>query len=227
MDEITSSPASNESRPAYPAPRRDGSTRGAALWATLVAVPITLVVAGFTFAKLAPPESAATPSPSATAVRPQSTAPVEMPAPALAERPATVCLALVSQLPSSVRDLQQRPVTAGAEQNAAYGDPALTVSCGGVPQPELCPSPAPGKPADQPADGCIPQTGDVWRVNGVCWYPVEDADGAVLTAVDREVPVRVRLPRAYEQPLQWVAPISDAIVATVPSAKTAPAGCSA
>jgi GNAT superfamily N-acetyltransferase len=37
----------------------------------------------------------------------------------------------VSQLPATVRDLTQRPVTAGAEQNAAYGDPALTVACGG------------------------------------------------------------------------------------------------
>ena len=227
MDQITSSPASDESRPAEPAPRRDRSTRSAALWATLVAAPITLVVAGFTFAKLAPQEPAATPSPSATVLRPQSTAPVEMPAPALAERPATVCLALVSQLPASVRDLRQRPVTAGAEQNAAYGDPALTVSCGGIPPLEMCPPPAPGASTDQPADGCIPATGDVWRVNGVCWYGVEKAGAAMLTAVDREVPVQVRLPKAYEQPLQWVAQISDAVVASVPSAETVPAGCSA
>ncbi|MEU8260634.1 DUF3515 family protein [Micromonospora sp. NPDC048999] len=223
---MTSSPASDESRPAESAPRRDRSTRSAALWATLIAAPITLVVAGFTFAKLAPPAPAATPSPSATVVRPQSTAPVEMPAPVLAQRPATVCLALVSQLPASVRDLQQRPVTAGAEQNAAYGDPALTVSCGGMPQLELCPSSAPGASTDQPADGCIPATGDVWRVNGVCWYPVQEDDAAVLTAVDREVPVRVKVPKAYDPPLQWVAQISDAIVASVPSAETAPAGCS-
>ncbi|MFU8850326.1 DUF3515 family protein [Micromonospora sp. SL1-18] len=225
MDEITSSPAPDESRPAEPAPRRDPTTRRAALWATLVALPVTVAVAGFTFAKLSPAEPDGTPSASATVVRPQSTTPVELPAPALAERPATVCRALVSQLPASVHDLRQRPVTAGAEQNVAYGDPALTVSCGGTPQLELCPSAAPGASTDQPADGCIPATGDVWRVNGVCWYTVEKADGAVLTAVDREVPVRVRLPKAYEQPLQWVAPISNAIVQSVPSAKTAPSGC--
>ncbi|MFD2768463.1 DUF3515 family protein [Micromonospora eburnea] len=219
MDEITSSPAPDET------PRRDRSTRSAALWATLVAVPVTAAVAGFTFAKFSPDEPAATPSASPTAVRPQSTAPVEMPAPALAERPATVCRALMSQLPASVRDLNQRPVTAGAEQNAAYGDPALTVACGGIPPLKVCPAPA-ATSTDQPTDGCLPATGDVWRVNGVCWHPVEEADGAVLTTVDREVPVRVRLPKAYEQPLQWVAPISDTIVATVPSAKTAPSGCS-
>ncbi|MET7970038.1 DUF3515 family protein [Micromonospora sp. NPDC005305] len=204
MEEITSSPAVDESRPA----RRDRSTRGAALWATLVAVPVTLAVAGFTFAKLAPDSPAAAPSPSASAARPQSTTPVELPAPALAERPATVCRALVSQLPATVRDLAQRPVTAGAEQNAAYGDPALTVACGGTP------------PIVQPTD-------EVWSVNKVCWHAVQEADAAVLTTVDRETPVRVRVPKQYEQPLQWVTPIADAIVASVPAAKTAPSGCSA
>ncbi|MFE9956999.1 DUF3515 family protein [Micromonospora sp. NPDC005299] len=204
MEEITSSPATDESRPA----RRDRSTRSAALWATLVAVPVTLAVAGFTFAKLAPDSPAAAPSPSATAARPQSTTPVELPAPALAERPATVCRALVSQLPATVRDLAQRPVTAGAEQNAAYGDPALTVACGGTP------------PLVQPTD-------EVWSVNKVCWHAVQEADATVLTTVDRETPVRVRVPKQYEQPLQWVTPVSDAVVASVPAAKTAPSGCSA
>ncbi|MEU0150768.1 DUF3515 family protein [Micromonospora fulviviridis] len=204
MEEVTSSPASGESRPA----RRDRSNRSAALWATLVAVPVTLAVAGFTFAKLAPDTPAAAPSPSASAVRPQSTTPVELPAPALAERPATVCRALVSQLPATVRDLAQRPVTAGAEQNAAYGDPALTVACGGTP------------PVVQPTD-------EVWSVNKVCWHAVQEADATVLTTVDRETPVRVRVPKQYEQPLQWITPISDAVVASVPAAKTAPSGCSA
>lgn len=204
MEEITSSPAVDESRPA----RRDRSTRSAALWATLIAVPVTLAVAGFTFAKLAPDSPAAAPSPSASSARPQSTIPVELPAPALAERPATVCRALVSQLPATVRDLAQRPVTAGAEQNAAYGDPALTVACGGTP------------PIVQPTD-------EVWSVNKVCWHAVQEADAAVLTTVDRETPVRVRVPKQYEQPLQWVTPISDAIVASVPAAKTSPSGCSA
>ncbi|MGY0007408.1 DUF3515 family protein [Micromonospora sp. I033] len=204
MEQITSSPAPDESRPAP----RDRSTRGAALWATLIAVPVTLAVAGFTFAKLAPDAPAAAPSPSASAVRPQSTTPVELPAPALAERPATVCRALVSQLPATVRDLAQRPVTAGAEQNAAYGDPALTVACGGTP------------PLVQPTD-------EVWSVNKVCWHAVQEADATVLTTVDRETPVRVRVPKQYEQPLQWVTPISDAVVASVPAAKTAPSGCSA
>ena len=206
MDEITSSPAPEKSRRADEAPRGDRTTRRAALVATLIALPVTVAVAGFTFAKLSPDEPAAAPSASATAARPQSTAPVELPAPTLAERPAVVCRALLSQLPASVRDLKQRPVTAGAEQNAAYGDPALTLSCGGSPP-------------------VFAATDDVWTVNKVCWHAAEEADATLLTTVDRETPVRVRVPRQYEQPLQWVAPISDAVVASVPSAKSAPAGC--
>ncbi|MFI5833125.1 DUF3515 family protein [Micromonospora sp. NPDC051300] len=187
-------------------PRRDHGARRAALWATLVAVPVTVAVAAFTLAKLAPESPDAAPSASASP-RAQSSAPVELPAPALAQRPAVLCRALVSQLPDSVRDLPQRPVTAGPEQNAAYGDPALTLACGGsAPQ--------------------VPPTDEVFRVNGVCWHPVQEADATVLTTADRETPVRVRVPKTYEPPLQWVVQISDAIVSAVPSAKTAPSGCS-
>ncbi|MGK5738829.1 DUF3515 family protein [Micromonospora sp. URMC 103] len=187
-------------------PGADRTNRRAALIATLVALPITLLVAGITFAQLAPDDPAPAPSPSATTARAQSTAPVEMAAPALAARPATLCRALLSQMPDDLRDLRQRPVTAGHEQNAAYGDPAITVTCGG-------------------AEPAIPATSDVWAVNKVCWYAEEQADATVLTTLDRETAVSVRVPRAYDQPLQWVAPISDTIVATVPSGGDIPAGC--
>ncbi|MGQ5262179.1 DUF3515 family protein [Micromonospora sp. ZYX-F-536] len=200
-------PADGPREPAADAPAgRDRTMRGAALLATLIALPVTLLVAVLAFGKLSPAEPDATPSPSATTARAQSTAPVEMAAPALAARPATVCRALLSQLPQSIRDLNQRPVTAGPEQNAAYGDPALTVACGG----------------QQPT---VPATDEVWRVNAVCWHSVVQDDATVLTTVDRETPVTVRVPRSYEQPLQWVSPVSDAVVASVPSGGAPPAGC--
>ncbi|MFF5179021.1 DUF3515 family protein [Micromonospora sp. NPDC000316] len=193
--------------PAADAPAgRDRTIRGAALLATLIALPVTLLVAVLAFTKLTPTTPAAAPSPSPTTARVQSTTPVEMAAPALATRPATVCRALLSQLPQTIRDLAQRPVTAGPEQNAAYGDPALTVACGG-------------------ARPTIPATDEVWTVNGVCWHPVEQTDATVLTTVDRETPVTLRVPRSYEQPLQWAAPISSTIVASVPSGGAIPAGC--
>ncbi|MFC4021348.1 DUF3515 family protein [Micromonospora sp. GCM10011542] len=218
MDEITTSPVdedrTDEDRTdddhdrAGDAPAgRDRTIRGAALLATLIALPITLLVAALAFAALSPDdEPAAAPSPTATTPRVQSTASVEMAAPALATRQATVCRALLSQLPATIKELSQRPVTAGPEQNAAYGDPALTVACGGT-------------------EPTLPPTDEVWGVNGVCWHPVEQDDATVLTTVDREAPVTVRIPRAYQQPLQWVAPISNTIVASVPSGGDVPAGC--
>jgi hypothetical protein len=188
--------------------RPERTNRQAALWATVVAVPVTVIVGALAFTQLDPASGgSATPSPSATTPpRPQSTAPVSMPAPALAERPATVCRALLSRLPQNLRDLAQRPVTAGSEQNAAYGDPALTVACG-LPAPSFAP------------------TDDVWLVNQVCWHAADKAGTTVLTTVDREVTVRVSVPATYEQPLQWVAPVSASVVAAVPSAKSIPSGC--
>jgi hypothetical protein len=186
------------------APDSDRTTRQAALWATAVAIPVTIAVAAFAVFQLRP--DAPTPGRSPASPRAQSTAPVAMPASPLAEHAATICRALTATLPDAVRDLAQRPVTGGSEQNAAYGDPALTVAC--------------GVPA-----ASFPPTDDVWVVNRVCWHASERPDAILLTTVDREVPVQVTVPRAYEQQLQWVAPIADAVVASVPSAATAPSGC--
>ncbi|MGC4805307.1 DUF3515 family protein [Micromonospora sp. DT233] len=205
MDEKLTSPAGGPDETPAPA-RPDRGTRNAALLAALVAVPVTVAVASFTFAKLSPDGPAAQPSPSATSARPQSTAAVEMAAPKLATRAETVCRALVSQLPATLRELPQRPVTAGPEQNAAYGDPALTIDCGGTePAPE--------------------QTEDVWVVNKVCWYAAEGPDATVLTTLDRETAVRVTVPRSYDSALQWVSPISDVVLASVPSGGDTPGGC--
>ncbi|MEU7797710.1 DUF3515 family protein [Micromonospora arborensis] len=210
LDDDTREPADGTGEPADPAAAapagRDRTIRGAALLATLIALPITLLVALLAFSKLTPDTPAAAPTPSATTARVQSTDPVQMAAPALAARPATVCRALLSQLPTGIRDLAQRPVTAGPEQNAAYGDPALTVACGGT-------------------EPTFPSTDEVWTVNRVCWHLAEETEATVLTTVDRETLITVRVPRSYEQPLQWVSPISSTIVAAVPSGGAIPSGC--
>ncbi|MBB5479569.1 DUF3515 family protein [Micromonospora parathelypteridis] len=210
LDDDTREPADGTGEPVDPAAAapvgRDRTIRGAALLATLIALPITLLVALLAFTKLTPDTPAAAPTPSATTARVQSTDPVQMAAPALAARPATVCRALLSQLPTGIRDLTQRPVTAGPEQNAAYGDPALTVACGGT-------------------EPTFPSTDEVWTVNRVCWHLAEEAEANVLTTVDRETLITVRVPRSYEQPLQWVPTISSTIVAAVPSGGAVPSGC--
>ncbi|MEH1128672.1 DUF3515 domain-containing protein [Micromonospora sp. CPCC 206061] len=183
----------------------DRTTRQAALWATAVALPITALVAVLAI-RAAQPDPVARPTPSATAPSPTSTTPVEMAAPALPERAATVCRALLSRLPATVQGMAQRPVTAGAEQNAAYGDPAVTVAC--------------GVPAAR-----VPPTAELFDLDQVCWYQTAGDEATVWTTVDREVPVRVTVPKAYDPPGQKAIAFSDAIVATVPSRPDAPSGC--
>ncbi|MFC7547595.1 DUF3515 family protein [Plantactinospora sp. GCM10030261] len=192
------------SRPAVPdqPPARDPAARQAARWATAVALPVALLVGLFAFFQLRPEP----PAPSATAPGPQSTAPVTVAAPALPDRAQVVCRALIATLPGSVRDLRQRPVTAGPEQNAAYGDPALLVRCGVPPVT---------------ASG----TDDLWNINGVCWLPEQTPEAVVLTTVDREVPIAVTVPRAYPEALQWTAPLAEATLASVRSIADPPRRC--
>ncbi|MFI7022579.1 DUF3515 domain-containing protein [Micromonospora sp. NPDC049900] len=206
MDETTEKAADGDR--AEDAEKPDRTTRSAALIATAVALPVALLVGAVAWANLPSSEPTAAPTASPSTAAPRSTAPVEMAAPELAERPTVVCRALLSQLPDTVRDLPQRPVSAGPEQNAAYGDPALTVACG----------------ADRPA---LARDAHLYLVNSVCWYAVEGPDATELTTVDRETEVTLRVPHFYGEALQWAAPISETVVESIPSADTKPTGCTA
>ncbi|ROT32697.1 DUF3515 domain-containing protein [Micromonospora sp. HM5-17] len=206
-DRTDTEAAENRTDPPGSTPRGDRTTRQAALWATVIALPLTLLVGILAATSLAPDPAVDKPTPSpTTAARPQSTAPVEMAAPVLAERPATLCRALLSQLPATLRGLAQRPVTAGPEQNAAYGDPAVTLACG-VPAPTFAPE------------------AELWVVNGVCWLPEQRSDGLLLTTVDRAAAIRLSIPAAQSPTLEWAAPVAESIVAAVPSVKNPPSGC--
>jgi Protein of unknown function (DUF3515) len=169
--------------------------------ATLVAVPAALLagvvmfwlLGGFPAGSGSPAPSAAS-SPAAPASGPVSVSP-----PALDEHAATVCRALVSKLPVSLGDRARRPVTAGAEQAAAYGEPPIVLSCGGA-QPQ------------------VPQDAQLLGLSGVCWFAEEQAGGQTWSTVYRTVPVRVTVPKAYDQPGQWVVDFSAPIVDAVPLA---------
>lgn len=213
----SSAPAPDEPGPggsgSAPA-ERDRTTRQAAIWATVVALPLTVIVALAAISRLTPADPAADPQagadPSASAsVAPVPTTPVQIAAPALDERAEIVCRALLSQLPGTLRDLRQRPVSAGAEQNAAYGEPPITVACG-VPAATFAP------------------TDLVYPLDGVCWHAAEQPDATVWTTVDREIPVQVTVPATYDEPGQWVIAFADTLIETVPSdADAAPRGCRA
>jgi hypothetical protein len=199
--------------------QRDRTTRSAALWATAIALPVTVLAGLLIFAHVVRgAERAAQPSPSATTLAAVSTAPVQMAAPKLATRPAEVCLAVTSQLPTAVRNLPARKVTAGPEQNAAYGDPAITVSCG-VPQPTMCTTLG-------VASGCVPLDTELLNMNRVCWYAKTEGGATAFTTMDRETAVQVTVPSRYESPAQWANEFSDIVVETDKS-KTAgvPSGC--
>jgi hypothetical protein len=200
-----------------PPKRQDRTNRGAALIAAAVAVPIALVVGLLMFARLAPDD----PEPRATATTPAAipSTPVAMAAPKLDERTAQVCLAVTSQLPVKVRDLPARTVSAGPEQNAAYGQPPITVACG-IGQPTMCERVDGGHP------GCVPLDATMFKMNGVCWWGADGPATDVFTTMDREVAVRVAVPASYQQTAQWANEFSDAVVKTVKSReKGVPSGC--
>ncbi|MEV0716748.1 DUF3515 family protein [Asanoa sp. NPDC050611] len=180
------------------------STRQAAIIATAVAIPLAVLVVLVSFWQFSPDEPAAAPaSPSPV---PQATTPVPMTAAKLTPRAETLCRALLSQLPTALRDRPQRPVTEGTEQNAAYGDPAITLACG-IPAPTY------------------PPTDLVSLFDRVCWHAAETPEATVLTTVDREVPIQVTVPKAYEAAAQWTVVFSKPIIETVPKMATPPTGC--
>jgi len=197
----------------------DRTTRSAALLAAAVAVPIALVAGLLIVWKFLPSGDAATPAPSASAPAVARSAAVPMAAPKLDAHTAQVCLAVTSQLPTTLRDRPGRKVTAGPEQNAAWGEPPITLACG-VTQPTMCERVDGGHP------GCVPLDATMYAMNGVCWWGQEGPAANVFTTMDREVAVRVTVPASYSQAAQWANEFSDAVVKTVKS-KTAgvPTGC--
>jgi hypothetical protein len=202
-----------------PAPAPDRTTRSAALWATVVAVPVAVLVGLLIFWRVVPSGEAAHPGPSVTRPAVTPTTAVRMAAPKLTAQTAQVCLAVTSQLPTKVRDLPARKVSAGPEQNAAYGEPAITVACG-VPQPTLC------ERVDGGHAGCVPLDATMLAMNGVCWYGADGPATDLFTTMDREVAVQVAVPSSYEQAGQWANEFSDAVVRTIRSKSSGvPTGC--
>jgi hypothetical protein len=177
----------------------DSETRRAARLATLVALPIAVVAGLLAFLALRP----STPPKGNEPASAQPTTAVSMAAPKLSEADAVICRAFAAGLPSKLRDLAQRPVTAGSEQNAAYGEPPITVACG-APLPK------------------VNATDLVLPMNNVCWYPSTSGSGkeTTFTTLDRQVPIAVTIPSSYDQPAQWANEFSDDVLASVKSVKS-------
>ncbi|MGY0236432.1 DUF3515 family protein [Longispora urticae] len=178
----------------------DPDRRAAARTATFVAVPVAIAV-GVAALWFANRQAAPEPRPTSTAV--PSTG-VSVPALPLAGEDVSRCRALVEGLPPAFGDLPRRAVTGNAGQTAAYGEPAVTLTCGG--------------PATT-----FPPTGTLFPLNGVCWYGEQAKDANVFHTVDRVTPVRVSIPTAYQGEL--IAGFSSSVAAAVPAVATPPAAC--
>jgi hypothetical protein len=177
----------------------DPVTRRAARTATFIAVPVALLVVGISILMYGSSPEPQPPNPSASG-------PVAMSAPVLAAEVVPVCQTVVAHLPDSVSGLARRAVSDGPEQNAAYGEPPLTLACG----------------TTQPT---VPATADVFPLSGVCWYAEPGTGGTHWTTVDRAVPVTVWVPGAAEGSAQSVVGFSAAVAAGDPPRDAVPSGC--
>jgi hypothetical protein len=207
-----------ETRTSEPPPP-DHTTRNAALWAAAVALPIAVLVGVLIFSQvIRKAEPAAQPQPAASTPAAVPATPVQIAAPKLPARAAEVCLAVTSQLPNTLRTLPARKVSAAPEQNAAYGEPPITVQCG-VTQPAMCATLDGGA-------GCVPLDAELLNMNNVCWFAKQGASATAFTTMDREIAVQVTVPSSYQQAAQWANEFSDIVVETDKS-KTAgvPSGC--
>jgi hypothetical protein len=180
---------------------RDPSTRRAARLAALVALPVALVTGVLAYQLLDrggadPAGSTAAPagSPPATSGG-LSTGPVQVTAPPLAAPAAQTCRALLAKLPDHLGSLPRRPVTAGPDQNAAYGDPPVLVACG--------------------ARGPVAPPGAQYlKINGICWYANPGSSSAAWSLVGREVPLTVTMPATYTG--EALVDLAEPIAQTVP-----------
>lgn len=112
---------------------------------------------------------------------------VPVDSPAVSADVRAVCERLVATLPDTVSDQQRRPVDPEDALGAAWGDPAITLTCG----------------VAMPDD--FDEFSTCQEANGVGWYIPDEAtedQGAdvVMTTVGFEPVVRVQLPARYRPP---------------------------
>jgi hypothetical protein len=119
-----------------------------------------------------------------------------VPSPAVAAQ----CSALVEALPDTVDGEHRRDVTPADGLGAAWGDPAIVLTCGGTWQ--------------------VPADANCQEVDGVDWYAPEsqfadqDAD-VVLTTIGYSPVVRVEVPARYRPPAATMVDLAPAIKKTL------------
>jgi hypothetical protein len=152
-------------------PPHDPARRRAALIATAVALPVTvLLVLAVNRGVLSRPQPSGPPAP---------LGPVDVPPPPRSSQADRSCPAVISNLPVTLAGQHARPAHSTSPYVAAWGQPPLVLRCG-VPRPA----------------GLVP-TSALTVINGVVWFTAQRPDAVVWTAVGRPVYVELTVPTAY------------------------------
>ena len=122
---------------------------------------------------------------------------VDLAVPDLEPNAARSCAALVETRPEQVADQPRRDVEPADVPGAAWGDPAIELVCG-VPKPEG-----------------FTRTSICTTVDDVDWYvpeeQLEQQGDLVMTLVNREQYVEVRMPAEYWPPATTLADLGPAV----------------
>ncbi|GAA2514156.1 DUF3515 family protein [Pilimelia columellifera] len=183
----------------------DEIARGAARWATAVAVPTALAIGLGGYLLLSPAPAAESRQPG-TPPGVSATTPVTMPVVPTGAATRRACADVVARTPPAIRHLARRPVVGADATSTAYGEPAITMACGGT---------AP----------TYPGTDLVFNLDSVCWHSTVTPTGIDFTTVDRTIPVRVHIPTVYGSAGQWAIEFSGPVAAALPPTANVPFGC--
>jgi hypothetical protein len=116
---------------------------------------------------------------------------------------ASACAALLEALPAEVAGEPRRSVEPTDAPGAAWGDPAIVLTCG-----------------DQPPEG-FDRTSACTTVNEVDWFlpedevAVDEVGDVTMTTLHREAFVRVELPEEYWPPAETMVDLADAVAENV------------
>lgn len=105
--------------------------------------------------------------------------PVGLAAPTPVGRARTICRELISHTPDVVDGQRRREIAHPSPYTAAWGDPAITLSCGVSKPPGL-----------NAASECF-------EVNGVGWFSEQRPDGYRFTTIGRKAYAQVVVPKKY------------------------------
>jgi hypothetical protein len=124
---------------------------------------------------------------------------VAVPAPMPPATAVDACRQLQTELPATVLDGARVMTDPASEFTAAWGDPAITLTCG-VP-----------RPAARTADA------QLLEVNGVTWFPQDLSNGTRFTTEERVANVQVDVPIDYRPEAEALIGLAPAIATNVPA----------